>query len=74
MSPAELDRRFVALWRTADRVGKERIQRLLAGVLGGKVTLSIDEASAATKAEIAALADALPLDSPAEWTGQGRPS
>lgn len=74
MTGDDLERRFLVAWREADRADQDRLKRLLAGILAGRVTLNVRQAREAAPEEVAALADALPADGLAEWVGRGRPS
>lgn len=74
MNPSALEQEFLCLWRDADRATRDRIRRLVAGVLAGRITLTLDEVRRLTPAHLEALADALPDDALADWVGHGRPS
>lgn len=74
MTGDPLERRFLAIWRQADAPTRERLRRLLAGFLAGRVTLTPEEARWLSPADAAALADCLPPDPLSAWLGRGRPS
>jgi hypothetical protein len=65
---------LLLLWRGADQTGRERLRRLVAGVLAGRITLSLEEAQMAAPADVEAIADALPGDSLSDRIGRGRPN
>lgn len=64
MTGSDLDRELLVLWRKAGAADRARIQRLLAGMLSGRVTLAAGEARYLSRAEVVALADCLPDESP----------
>ena len=70
----ELEKIFLACWREADRVGRERIERLLSGLLANRITLTASEARRITSADVEALVDSLPHDLPSDWLERGRPN
>ena len=74
MTESELERDFLALVRLLDLVNRERVERLLAGVLSGRVTLTAEEVAGIRAGYVAALADSLPPDPVGEWFGRGQPS
>ena len=59
-----MDRELLMLWRKAGAKDRARIQRLLAGILSGRVNLAAGEALYLTRAEVTALADCLPEELP----------
>jgi hypothetical protein len=63
----ELERDFLAIFRSLDPANRERVERILAGVLAGRVTLTAGEIEALRAGEVAALADALPADRLEDW-------
>ena len=65
----ELERDFLTLLRSLDPVNRERVERILAGVLAGRVTLTAEEVEGLRAGEVAALADALPADQLKDWPG-----
>lgn len=67
MTEDELGRDFLALLRSLDPVNRERVERILAGVLAGRVTLRAEEIEGLRAGEVAALADALPADRLEDW-------
>lgn len=67
-----LEAEFLELWRDANEADRRRISKLLSGVLAGKVTLTLAEASTLVRAEVVALADTLPDHSPKDWMGLGQ--
>lgn len=69
----ELERDFLALLRSLDPVNRERVERILAGVLAGRVTLTAEEIEGLRAGEVAALADALPADRLEDWPGLAGP-
>lgn len=64
MTGSDLDRELLAIWRRAGAKDRARIQRLLVGILSGRVNLAVGEARYLSRAEVAALADCLPEELP----------
>jgi hypothetical protein len=71
---SESERRLLLLWRSADQTGRERLRRLVAGALAGRITLSLEEAQMAAPADAEAIADSLPGDLLSDWIGRRRPN
>lgn len=67
MTEDELESDFLAIFRSLDPANRERVERILAGVLAGRVTLTAGEIEALRAGEVAALADALPADRLEDW-------
>lgn len=74
MTRDALERELLAIWREADATTRERVRRLLAGLLAGRVTLTPEEVRRLSKADVEALADCLPPARLANWLGKGRPN
>jgi hypothetical protein len=72
LSAENLDGRLLSLWRDSDNAGRERIRKLLTGVLAERVTLTRDEVRYLTPMDAEVLADALPDDALGDWIGRGR--
>lgn len=66
-STEDLEREILALWRSADEVGRGRIRRLLSGVLSGRITLTLEDISSLRAGDVFGLADTLPDEQPQEW-------
>lgn len=67
-----LEGRFLALWRAADDIGRQRLERLVSAMLAGRVTLTLDEVCRLSTTDVEEFADVLPCDSPSDWLIRSR--
>lgn len=65
---------FLALLRSLSEADRMRVERLLTGVLSGRVTLTHEEALRLRAGDVMALADTLPADRVTDWTGPRGPN
>jgi hypothetical protein len=65
----ELEAEFLQLLRSLDATDRVRVERLVSGVLSGRVTLTLEEISRIRAGDVIALADALPAERVRDWTG-----
>lgn len=70
MTESALEAEFLALIRSLGGEDKKRVERLLAGVLAGRITLTSEEVVGLRAGDVMALADALPPDAIGDWAGQ----
>lgn len=59
---------FIELLRSLDECDRVRAERLMAGVLSGRVTLTAEEVSRLRAGDVMALADVLPAERVDDWT------
>lgn len=74
MDDADLEQMFHTIWLGADFADRRRLQKLLSGVLAGRITMTIEEARQLSRSDVVELADALPDERPSEWIRVDRPN
>lgn len=68
MAAANSIAEFIELLRSLDECDRVRAERLIAGVLSGRVTLTAEEVSRLRAGDVMALADVLPAERAEDWT------
>lgn len=69
MTEPSLEADFLTLVRSLDVVDRERVERLLAGVLSGRITLTSEDVEGLRPGDVMALADVLPAERTKDWPG-----
>jgi hypothetical protein len=71
---SEVEAEFLELLRSLNTTDRARAERLLSGVLSGRVTLTPGGVSRLKAGDIMALADALPAKHVRDWTAPSGPN